>query len=90
MCVASSRFSIAASARRAGAARPIAASRSRRWACTSTAQDFRRVMDNLVSGKSSSDYWLAGMTAPEDVAAEFPKWLDVEAGIIKPVINWEA
>ena len=55
-----------------------------------TAQDFRRVMDNLASGKSSSDYWLAGMTAPEDVAAEFPKWLDVEAGIIKPVINWEA
>ena len=55
-----------------------------------TAQDFRRVLENLATGKSSSDYWLAGSTAPEDVPAEFPKWLDVEAGIIKPVINWES
>jgi len=55
-----------------------------------TAEDFRRVLDNLATGRSSSDYWLAGSTAPEDVPAEFPKWLDVEAGIIKPVINWEA
>ena len=56
-----------------------------------TARDFRRVLENLATGKSSSDYWLnAGLTAPEDVPAEFPKWLDVEAGIIKPVINWEA
>ncbi len=55
-----------------------------------TAEDFRRVLDNLATSKSSSDYWLAGSTAPEDVPAEFPKWLDVEAGLIKPVINWEA
>lgn len=55
-----------------------------------TAEDFRRVLGNLAGGKSSSDYWMAGMTAPEAVPGEFPKWLDVEAGIIKPVINWEA
>lgn len=54
-----------------------------------TATDFRRVLDNLASGKSTSDYWLnAGLTPPEEVAAEFPKWLDVEAGLIKPVITW--
>ena len=54
-----------------------------------TAWDFQRVLDNLRTGRSSSDYWLGANTPPEAVPATFPQWLDVEAGLIKPVITWE-
>ena len=55
-----------------------------------TAEDFRRVISYLEKGVVDVRPWLAGLTAPSGVAAAYARWLDPEAGIIKPMISWEA
>jgi len=50
--------------------------------------DFGWVISRLRQGVIDSTPWFAPLTAPEDVAAEFPVWLDPEQGIVKPVIDF--
>ncbi|MEP7366254.1 MAG: alcohol dehydrogenase catalytic domain-containing protein [Acidobacteriota bacterium] len=48
--------------------------------------DFGWVISRLQQKVIDSTPWIAPLTAPGDVAASFPIWLDPEQGIVKPVI----
>jgi len=53
-----------------------------------TAEDFQRVMRLLESGRVDVEAWWGKPVAAAEVPEAFPGWLDPEAGVIKPLIDW--
>ena len=53
-----------------------------------SAQDFDWVISRLQQKVIDSTPWLAPLTKPEQVADEFPRWMDPEQGVVKPVIDF--
>jgi threonine dehydrogenase-like Zn-dependent dehydrogenase len=52
------------------------------------ARDFRWVISRLQQRVADSAPWIAPLTKPERVAEEFPRWMDPELGVVKPVIDF--
>jgi threonine dehydrogenase-like Zn-dependent dehydrogenase len=53
-----------------------------------TRGDFENVIRAMESGEIDPSPWLAPHTQPEAAPEEFPRWLDPEQGIIKPIVKW--
>jgi threonine dehydrogenase-like Zn-dependent dehydrogenase len=53
-----------------------------------TREDFKSVIHAVESGRIDPSPWLAPHTPPEAAPEEFPRWLDPEQGVIKPVVAW--
>jgi threonine dehydrogenase-like Zn-dependent dehydrogenase len=53
-----------------------------------TRNDFRNVIKAMERDEIDPRPWVAPLTPPEAVADEFPRWLDPEQGVIKPLVSW--
>ncbi len=53
-----------------------------------TKDDFERVMRSLEAGLILTDPWIEHRYTPETLVESFPKLLDPEQGVLKPMVNW--
>ena len=51
------------------------------------ADDFIGVINVLKAGKIDVTAWITNRASPEEIVAEFPRWLDRESGVIKAVLE---
>jgi threonine dehydrogenase-like Zn-dependent dehydrogenase len=49
-------------------------------------EDFHQVIASLEAGAFDPAAWISERAAPEELAARFPRWLEPESGVIKPVV----
>ena len=54
-----------------------------------TRQDFERVMEALEAGLILTAPWIEHRFTPESLVEAFPRLLDPEAGVLKPMVTWE-
>ena len=53
-----------------------------------TREDFERVMQSLEAGKVLTAPWIEHRFTPETLVDSFPKLLDPEGGVLKPMVTW--
>ena len=53
-----------------------------------TAADFGRVIDALENGRILTAPWIEHRFTPESLVEAFPKLLNPELGVLKPLVNW--
>jgi len=49
-------------------------------------EDFAQVIATLEAGAFDPALWISERARPEELAARFPRWLEPESGVIKPVV----
>ena len=54
-----------------------------------TSEDFRHVMGQMEQGLIKIDHWISESIPTNCLIETFPRWLDTEWGVIKPLIEWE-
>ena len=54
----------------------------------STAEDFRRVIGLMESGKLDVCPWITHRASSETMTETLPRWIELGAGVIKAVIEW--
>ena len=55
----------------------------------STPEDFAWVIECLRAGAINLDPWITHRATPERIVAEFPRWVDPEAGVIKAMLSFD-
>ena len=53
-----------------------------------TAADFQRTIALLEAGQINIDPWVTHRVKESELIAQFPSWLDAQAGFIKAVVEW--
>ncbi len=53
-----------------------------------TAADFQRTIALLEAGQINIDPWVTHRVHESELIAQFPSWLDAQAGFIKAVVEW--
>ncbi len=53
-----------------------------------TATDFQRTISLLEAGQINIDPWVTHRVKESELIAQFPSWLDAQAGFIKAVVEW--
>lgn len=53
-----------------------------------TREDFERVMQSLEAGQILTEPWIEHRFTPESLVESFPKLLNPDAGVLKPMVTW--
>jgi len=54
-----------------------------------TPEDFTWVIERLREGEINLAPWITHQATPESIVAEFPRWVDPEAGVIKAMLRFD-